>query len=313
MAPGMTKPPSVLFVVTEDWAFLSHRLPMARAARDGGFDVHVATRVGTDGPAILAEGFTLHPVPFHRGRRAPLASLATILALRRVASFVAPTLVHHVGLQCCVLGGFAALGTRRPQVNALTGLGYTFTGDASRAGLLRRVMQAVLRFLLNRKHSMVLVQNPDDQAALEAIGIRSDRLTLIPGSGIDTDRLQPLPEPDGPITVGFTGRLLTDKGIRALVAAHRLLLERGLDVRLLIAGEPDPANPASVSLAEAEAWGREPGITWLGHVDDIAPLWRRSHIAALPSHREGCRKACSRPPRSAAPWLRPMRPAAGRS
>jgi glycosyltransferase involved in cell wall biosynthesis len=201
-----------------------------------------------------------------------------------------------------VLGGLATLGTRRLQVNALTGLGYTFTGDPSRTGLLREVIKAALKFLLNRDHSMVLVQNPDDQAALKAIGIRSNLLTLIPGSGVDTDLLQPLPEPDGPITVGFAGRLLTDKGIRALVAAHRLLRERGLGIQLLIAGEPDPANPASVSLAEAETWGRESGITWLGHMDDIAPLWQRSHIAALPSHREGLPKSLL----EAAAFGRPM-------
>jgi glycosyltransferase involved in cell wall biosynthesis len=293
---------SILYVVSEDWAFLSHRLPMARAARDAGFKVHVATRIGTDAEAIRAEGFELHAIPFHRGGLSPLAALSTILALRRVESSIAPTLVHHVGLQCCVLGGLAALGVDRPQVNALTGLGYTFTGNQSRAGFFRRVMTTTLKFLLGRKHAIALVQNPDDQAALEQIGISSDRLVLIPGSGVDTDRLQPLPEPGGPITIGFAGRLLTDKGIRALVAAHRLLRDRGLDIRLLIAGEPDPANPASVSLQEAQSWSREPGITWLGHIDDIEPLWRRSHIAALPSHREGLPKSLL----EAAAYGRPM-------
>src|SRR4029079_14994483 len=106
----------------------------------------------------------------------------------------------------------------------------------------------------NRKHTITLVQNPDDQAALEEVGILRDRFALIAGSGVDTDLLQPLPEPDGPITVGFAGRLLTDKGIRALVAAHKLLRNQGHNIHLLIAGEPDPANPASVSLHEAQAW-----------------------------------------------------------
>ena len=32
---------------------------------------------------------------------------------------------------------------------------------------------------------------------------------------------------------------------------------------------------------------RRPGITWLGHIDDIVSLWRRCHFAVLPSHREG--------------------------
>lgn len=293
---------SILYVVSEDWAFLSHRLPMARAARDAGFTVHVATRVGTDADAIRAEGFVLHPIPFLRGRLSPLAAISTIRALRRVEQAVAPTLVHHVGLQCCVLGGLAGLGANRPQVNALTGLGYTFTGGQSRAGFFRRTMTATLKFLLNRNHAVTLVQNPDDQAALELIGIPGNHIALIPGSGVDTELLQPLPEPAGPITVGFAGRLLTDKGIRALVAAHRLLRHQGLDIQLLIAGEPDPANPASVSLQEAEAWNREPGITWLGHVDDIAPLWQRSHIAALPSHREGLPKSLL----EAAAFGRPM-------
>jgi glycosyltransferase involved in cell wall biosynthesis len=86
-----------------------------------------------------------------------------------------------------------------------------------------------------------------------------------------------------------------------LVAAHRLLRRKGVAVALLIAGTPDPANPASVSQAEAEAWGREPGVTWLGHVDDIATVWARAHMAVLPSRREGLPKslleaaACGRP------------------
>jgi len=291
----------LIYVVTEDFAFLSHRLPMARAARDAGFDVHVATRVGAKGDVIRAEGFTLHSIPFRRGSRSPWAALSAVWAIRKVENLVKPLLVHHVGLQCCILGGLAAWGTKPSQVNALTGLGYTFTGDQSRARLFRRMMSLTLKLLLNRKHTIALVQNPDDLTALEQIGIRSERLALIPGSGVDAHRLQPLPEPEGPITVGFAGRLLTDKGIRALVAAQKLLRSRGINVQLLIAGDPDPANPASVSLEEAKGWNLEPGISWLGHLEDIEPLWRRSHIAALPSHREGLPKslleaaACGRP------------------
>ena len=119
------------------------------------------------------------------------------------------------------------------------------------------------------------------------LGISETRITLIPGSGVDTDALQPLPEPDGPITYGFAGRLLTDKGIRALVAAHDIVRSQGLETNLLIAGNPDPANPASVSLQEVNEWAQRPGITWLGHIKDIASLWRRCHFAILPSHREG--------------------------
>ena len=54
--------PKLLFLVTEDWFFWSHRLPLARAARDAGFAVIVATRVRDHGERIRAEGFMLRPL-----------------------------------------------------------------------------------------------------------------------------------------------------------------------------------------------------------------------------------------------------------
>ena len=291
----------LLYVATEDWYFLSHRLPMARAARDAGFDVHVATRVVDGRAAIEAEGFTLHPVPFARGRVSPFGTLATIRALRRVHRMIAPAIAHHVSLQAAVLGSIAAWGRPVRCINALTGLGYTFTSRNAKALLLRPVLSALLRLLLNRPNQTVLVQNPDDRAGMLSLGIGADHIVTIPGSGVDVDNLQPTPEPLGPPTVAFVGRLLADKGIHTLIRAHRLLRQRGSNVELLIAGTPDPANPASVSEQDAADWNAEPGITWLGHVGDIASVWARAHIAVLPSRREGLPKslleaaACGRP------------------
>src|ERR1700685_1584353 len=76
--------PRLLYVVTEDWYFLSHRLPMARAARTAGFEVHVATNAGNDADEIREEGFVLHPVRFARGRLSPFRMLGTVLALRKI-------------------------------------------------------------------------------------------------------------------------------------------------------------------------------------------------------------------------------------
>jgi glycosyltransferase involved in cell wall biosynthesis len=283
---GAASVPRLLYVTAEDWAFLSHRLPMARAARDAGFEVHVATRV-SDGAAIEAERFILHPIPFARGSLSPFAALRTIAALRYVHRTVRPDITHHVALQSCVLGAIAMLGRPDYCVNAFIGLGYSFTSNSAKARALRRLIGTVLRFLVDRDGSVALVQNGDDLSALISLGIAKDRVALIAGSGVDVARFTSLPEPQGPPTFGFVGRLLDDKGVRVLVAAHRLLRARGLDARLLIAGTPDAANPASVTEAEAKSWNEEPGVTWLGHVTDIAALWARAHVAVLPSRREG--------------------------
>mgnify|MGYP005815056847 CR=1 FL=1 len=296
-----TAPRRLLYVANEDYAFLMHRLPMARAARDGGFEVHVATNVNKGADAITAEGFILHPIPFQRGGLSPSSAFPTVRAIRAIETAIKPDIVHHSGLQASVLGSLAALGHPTPVLNAMTGLGYIFTSSTWRSRLLKHGMMRLLPRLLNRATSSVLVQNPDDSTALLALGVRPEKIVLIPGSGVDTDRFQPLPEPDGPVTFGFAGRLLTDKGIRALMAAHMLLREAGHDFNLLIAGNPDPANPASVSTAELDQWRSRPGVTLLGHIGDIAELWRRCHVAVLPSHREGLpvslleAAACGRP------------------
>ncbi|HLI99283.1 MAG TPA: glycosyltransferase family 4 protein [Bradyrhizobium sp.] len=288
MRPASTPPPRrLLYVVNEDWAFLLNRLPMARAARKAGYEVHVATRVNGGGRAIEAEGFILHPIPLDRGEISPLSAMRVILALRRVLRRITPDIAHHSGLQCCVYGSIAGFGRKIPHVSALTGMGYVYTSPRRRIRLLRAILKWLLPWLLDRPGGIALVQNPDDRLALIDLGIRAERIVTIPGSGVDTEALQPLPEPDGPITYGFAGRLLTDKGIRALVAAHGIVRDQGLETKLLIAGNPDPANPTSVSLQEVNEWATRPGITWLGQIKDISSLWRRCHFAILPSHREG--------------------------
>ncbi|WP_183240746.1 glycosyltransferase family 4 protein [Bradyrhizobium sp. cir1] len=275
----------ILYVANVDFAFL-HRLPMARAARAAGFEVHVATRISGLRQVIESENFTLHEIPFRRGL-SPFSGIRTIMALRRLESYVKPDIIHCASLQSCVYGSLAMRYRRVSQVNAITGLGYIFTSSTWKGRILRAPIRLVLPALLNRNTSVVLVENPDDQRDLVALGVNQERVLQIPGSGVDTDHFQPLPEPEGPITFGFAGRLLSDKGIRALVSAHKMLRDQGHDFRLLIAGKPDPANPASIPIEEVEEWNRRPGITWLGHLDDIVALWTRCHVAVLPSHREG--------------------------
>jgi glycosyltransferase involved in cell wall biosynthesis len=209
--------------------------------------------------------------------------------------------VHHVALQPTVVGSLAATGLPFARLNAVAGFGFVFTSTTLKARIARPAFRALLRYVLNNRHASVLVQNPDDRAAVKALGITDGRIFIIRGSGVETDKLTPVGEPPDPITIGFVGRLLADKGVRTLVAAHEILARQGRTVRLLIAGDPDPANPASIPLPEIESWRRRPGVEVLGHVTDIAKFWASAHIAVLPSRREGLPKslleaaACARP------------------
>ena len=293
--------PRVIYLVTEDWYFISHRLPMARAARDAGFEVHVATRVDRHGRAIEAEGFHLHPISWRRGSLDPRDLARVVREVRKLYRSIKPDLAHHVALPATVVGSLAATGLPVVCVNAMTGLGTMFISNTAKVRMARAALAVALRKLLNRSRTAVLVQNLDDRAVIERLGVAGERIALIAGSGVDIDVLTPSPEPAEPITLAFVGRLVESKGIRTLVAAHERLVQRGRDIRLLIAGLPDAANPTSIPPQEIEAWTKRANVTHLGFVQDIGALWACAHIAVLPSHREGMplslleAAACGRP------------------
>jgi glycosyltransferase involved in cell wall biosynthesis len=284
----------LIYLVTEDWYFWSHRLPMARAAQRAGFDVAVATRIAEHGERIRAEGFALHPLSWRRRDIGPWASLRAIAEIYRLYSRERPLLVHHVALKPAVLGSAAALLAGVPAVvNAVTGVGFVASSPSLRARLLRRPMDFALARLLERANSRIIVQNAADRTLLLALRAGAhERVVVIRGSGVDTAHFRATPEPPAPpVVAGYAGRLLADKGIAALVEAQQSLRRRGSDLRLMLAGAPDPENPSSIDAATLAAWQALPGVTWLGEVGDIRALWSKAHIAVLASRREGLPKS----------------------
>jgi glycosyltransferase involved in cell wall biosynthesis len=298
---GVLMPCKLLYLVSEDWYFLSHRLPMARAAKQAGYEVHVATRVADGAEQIQNEGFVLHPMDWRRGSTNPLHIATTVAEVRKLYRRLRPDIVHHVAFVPAIIGSIAALGLPIARLNAIAGLGFVFTSNTTKARLLRPFVRRLLSFLFARARTLVLVQNPDDKALMMQLGLAENSITLIRGSGVDVDQLTPLPEPQAPFTVGFVGRLLYDKGVETLVLAQEILVKRGVQVRCLLAGTPDASNPATVPEKTLARWREHENLSLMGYVDDIRKVWAQSHVAALPSRREGLPKslleaaACGRP------------------
>ncbi|MEA2939426.1 MAG: hypothetical protein QOC56_2930 [Alphaproteobacteria bacterium] len=296
--------PRLVFLVTEGWFFLSYRLDLARAARDAGYHVVVATRVGDSRERIEAENFQLEPLTWKRRSLNPFGLLLDIIAIARLYRRLRPDIVHHVSLKPIVLGALAALfAPRVPVVNSLSGLGYTFTAQTASARLLAGIVSVILAPLLRLRTTVTVVENNDDRRFLiEKLGVPAEQ-TVNLGAGVNLAFYPPLPLPKGePVTVACVGRMLTIKGIADLVAASRILRGRGVAHRIVLAGAPDPENPGAIATSTLERWASEDGVEWRGHIADIRDVWRRSDIAAQPSlGGEGLPKslieaaACGRP------------------
>jgi len=276
----------LLFLVTEDWYFLAHRLNLARAARDAGYDVVVATRVGSRGGEIAAEGFRLEPLAWQRGSINPLRLISDVASIIRLYRRLRPDIVHHISLKPIILGTAAAwLCPDLAVLNALTGRGYVFASRSLRARALAPLVSLLLRALLRRRNTVVLLENEDDRRFLvESVGVAAAQTAVNPGSGVDVERFAMLPPPPGePVTIGCAARMLRLKGIDDLVAASRILRSRHVAHRLVLAGASDPENPDAIPEQELRDWVRRDGVEWLGQVDDVREVWRQCHIGALAS------------------------------
>lgn len=293
-------PRKIIFFVTEDWVFCSHRLPLAIAAKNAGFDVSVITRVVNHGELIRQSGIRV--IPFNISRRSmnPFKELVAILRLCSIYRNERPDVVHHVAVKPVLYGSIAAQLNGVPHViNALTGLGWLFTSTSKRARLLQVIVRRAFYFLLAR--SAVIVQNNDDAVELLEMGIAKQRIYLIRGSGVNTVDYAPQPESSDVPVVVLPARMLLDKGVGEFVEAATKLKERGINARFVLVGDTDTQNPASVSEHQLTAWQKDGVVEWWGRREDIPQILARAHIVCLPSYREGLPKSlleaasCGRP------------------
>jgi glycosyltransferase involved in cell wall biosynthesis len=289
----MADRPRLLYLVTEDWYFVSHRLALARAAMAAGFEVAVATRVRTAAAPIEAAGVRLFPLQ-HLSRSSfnpwrEWRALAEITALYRRWQ---PAIVHHVAAKPVIYGGLAARRAGVTSVvSALAGLGFLYASSGARARLMRPLALAAYRSALRHPAGRLVVQNPDDAAVVSAERlIEAERVQLIEGSGVDTRRFVPAAEPEGIVTVILAGRMLWDKGVGEFVAAAETLKRRGVAVRCVLVGDSDPENPAAIPRSVLDGWMREGGVEWWGLRTDMVDVMRRAHVVCLPSYREGLPK-----------------------
>ena len=299
----MNKHSRLLFLITEDWYFWSHRLDLARAAAQAGFDVSIATRVTNHGERVQREGFRLSPISLFRRSRNPFVELAAVLELVRLYRRERPEIVHHVAMKPILYGSLAAWITGVPVVvNAFAGLGYAFTDETRRRSIEHRYLCRALKLLLRLSKSVVIFQNKDDRDLLFEEGvIELQHTRIIPGSGVDTKTFDlRLSDTECPVVM-LASRMLWDKGIGEFVEASRRLKQKGVLARCVLVGRCDEHNPAAIDPTQIRRWVQEGLVEWWEHRDEMSSTFASAAIVVLPSYREGLPKvlleaaACGKP------------------
>lgn len=284
----------ILFVVNVDWFFLSHRLPLALSALEKGYQVSLVSKDTGRKTEIEGYGIRFFDIDFGRSGMNPIKELQLVFALRRRYVKLKPNLIHHVTIKPNIYGNLAARfsGFQPVCVNAISGLGYNFI--EGRTSFLQKILVGLMKFAYGYRKANFIFQNPDDLAFYKRLGlVNASNYIIIKGAGVD-DRAFPYIPPSAKslVEIVLPARMLFDKGIGEF---HQAALELQSDfsgkVKFLLAGDVDPANPAS-ALADDLRKMEIPGyFEWIGFQKDIRSVFASSDIVCLPSYREGMPKS----------------------
>lgn len=283
----------LFLVVNVDWFFLSHRLPVALAAQNAGWDVTVVTtdtgRLGD----IEVYGIKAINLPMSRSGMNFFQELRTFYFLYKLYKKKMPSVVHHVGIKTILWGTLAAKFAKvNGVVNAISGLGGLFADDNK--SLLTKTLPVVLRFSHHRDNLLVIFQNQEDKALYVGHHIINNNQTrMIRGSGVDLKEYSYTPEPiNDRIIVLLTCRMIREKGVFYLTEAAELLRKNYSNkVEFWIAGGLDD-HPGAITTEEMDAVCDGDYIKWLGRREDIKDLLKQCHIFAFPSYyKEGIPKS----------------------
>ncbi len=290
----------VLIVANTDWYIYRFRLPLARFLRSHGMDVVLVSPSGRFVPEILAEGFRWQAWEVGRQSINPFTEAQAVASLARIFRQEKPDLAHLHTIKSVLYGSLAARLAHTPSVvRSITGRGYVFLGEDIRARFLRVLVKPLYRFVM--RSGQTLFENAADrQYFLDEELVKADHTHLIEGVGVDTDHYQPLPEPEEPPVVLLATRMLWDKGVGTLVDTARLL-HKEIAARIVLVGESDPGNPASIDAQTLNQWVAEGVVEWWGWQADMRAVFAASHLVTLPSLGEGIptvlleAAACGRP------------------
>ncbi|SNY51851.1 Glycosyltransferase involved in cell wall bisynthesis [Arsukibacterium tuosuense] len=290
----MTTPKKrLLYIVNVDWFFISHWLPLARAAKLDGYDVHIATTVTQKTDVMLAEGFTCHEIPINRSGTNPLTEIVVAIRIFRLIKSLKPDIVHLMTIKPVIYGGIAARLAKVPAVVVgITGLGFVFINESKKIKILRSIVVKLYKAVFRHKNIFITFENESDRAVfLQGNIVKPEQAQVVNGAGVDLTNFSHKPEPENPVVITFAARLLKDKGFFEFVAAAKMLKPQcGDSVSFWVVGTPDFVNPASVTQHEIDKLAIEKNVIFHGFRSDMADVLSNSNIVVLPSYREGLPK-----------------------
>jgi glycosyltransferase involved in cell wall biosynthesis len=273
------------------WYLYNFRSELIAMLRSRGYHVVCLCPKDDYSARLQAElGAEVVPLQMNSDGLNPIDDLLVFLQMLRAYRRYRPTLALHFTAKNNIYGTLAAASLGIPSVNDISGLGTAFI----HGGLVLRIVRQLYR-LSQKLAFRVFCENSDDYHLLVSYGlVPADRLNVLPGAGVDTERFHPkFRKPRGlrPFRYLYAGRILADKGLYELIQAFKQVQQRDHNCQLWLLGFAGVANRSAIPIEIIEQWRRLPGVVFHGATDRVDNYMADVDCVVLPSYREGLPKS----------------------
>ena len=283
----------LLYFVSEDEYFISHKIEQVQDAVKENIDVLVVTKFKKKEKQILDAGFKTKHLGFDRKSLNPIKELLCILKLVTIIFKYKPNIIQANALKpilyISLISNFLSRKTKI--ILCVVGLGYLFIKKSKKNFLIKNIYLLLLKFTLRKQNSIFIFQNNEDRKFfLNKSLLKNIKYKIIKGSGVDINKFNSK-KVKKVYDIIFHSRLLYDKGFNEIVEALGILRRKKIYPQILILGDPDESNRSAVDKSIIISMVQNKICNWINKVDNVIPYLQKSRISILPSYREGLPKS----------------------
>lgn len=275
----------ILIVLNSAWNIYNFRLPLMRFLRDEGYTViAIAPKDGYE-TKIEAEGFQFYHLNLSSKGINPFSDLRTLWQLYKFYRAFSPFCILHYTVKPNIYGSIAAFIAGVKSIATVTGLGTLFISKSFAFTIGRFLYYIAFKFT-----NKIFFQNHDDLQLFLHMGLASkNKVSVIPGSGIDTSFFAPIKEDlqERPFIFLLIARMLWDKGIGEFVEASTILKDKGYKCQFWLLGDSNANNRSVIPKETIQNWEKKEIIKYIEPTDDVRTYISKAHCIVLPSYREG--------------------------
>lgn len=285
----------ILFVLNDYKFFCSHFKHIAERLASGGDLITVAS----SGSSYFEDSLGIKYIDYsiNRSSLAALGELKSILELKKIIDFVNPDIIHSFTIKPVLYSNLLVkylFSNELRSISTITGMGTLFISESLKHKFFALLIKIAYSKIFKRKNTFLFFENDDDaNYFIDNKLISKGQANIVNGAGVDLLEFNPAPKKiiNDKVVITFVGRLLKDKGIIEFLDAAVISYKNNLPVTFIVVGDIDERNTSSITRHDINQYASYSNINFLGNRSDVNLIYSNSHVACLPSYREGLPKS----------------------